>query len=183
VPFRLFRRAAPAGQAWNAAKTLAQIAFMWSAALWVVPQLILAGERGLGLEAGGFAPWPRLGLGFLVLCSLGGLWSAWVINRDGDGTPLPMDTTRRLVVGGPYAYVRNPMAITGVGQGLSVGLMLGSPGVVLYALAGALLWNFWMRALEERDMSQYFGPVYEAYRRAVPCWIPRKSPYHERAEP
>jgi protein-S-isoprenylcysteine O-methyltransferase Ste14 len=176
---RIFRRAEPAGRAWNGAKTVAQIAVMWSVALWVAPLLIRAFERRLGLDAWGFPAQPALGAVLLVLFSLGGLCSAWAINRDGEGTPLPMDTTRRLVTTGPYAYVRNPMAITGVGQGISVGAMMGSPGVVLYAVAGALFWNFVMRPLEERDMAEHFGGQFDAYRRAVRCWLPNVRRYQK----
>ena len=56
--------------------------------------------------------------------------------RDGEGTPLPLDQTNRLVVSGPYYYVRNPMAIAGIGQGLSVALIFQSLPVGIYSLLG-----------------------------------------------
>jgi hypothetical protein len=40
----------------------------------------------------------------------------------GTGTPLPFDPPRRSVVGGPYRYVRNPMAV-----GVSLALVLRPP--------------------------------------------------------
>ena len=36
--------------------------------------------------------------------------------RDGDGTPFPLDHTSKLVMSGHDRYVRNPMAIAGIGQ-------------------------------------------------------------------
>jgi protein-S-isoprenylcysteine O-methyltransferase Ste14 len=46
----------------------------------------------------------------------------------------------RLVVAGPYRWVRNPMALASIAQGVAVGLILSSWLVVVYAVAGALLW-------------------------------------------
>lgn len=175
-----FRRSAARGVGRNLAKTLVQIVVLWTTFLWVVPFAISRSEARLGIEWLRFPPLPPLGAVLFALFSLGGLSSAFVLVRHGEGTPLPIDTTGRLVVTGPYAYVRNPMAITGIGQGLSVGLVLGSGGVLLYAVAGALLWNFLARPLEEADLARFFGEPYQAYRRAVPCWIPRLRPYRLR---
>ncbi len=97
--------------------------------------------------------------------------------RYGDGTPLPADCTRRLSIAGPYRYVRNPMAMGSLAQGFAVGLFLGSPLVLLYALAGTLGWNFVVRPWEEHDLEQRFGEPYRRYRDAVRCWIPRLHPF------
>ena len=51
----------------------------------------------------------------------------------GEGTPLPAETARKLVVAGPYRYVRNPMAVAGVIQTASIGLLFGSWMVVVLA--------------------------------------------------
>jgi protein-S-isoprenylcysteine O-methyltransferase Ste14 len=69
------------------------------------------------------------------------------------------------------------MALTGLGQGASVSLALGSAGVLSYVIAGGLLWNFLMRPLEEADLEARFGEAFRAYRRNVPCWYPRWDPY------
>ena len=77
-----------------------------------------------------------------------------------------------MVVTGPYRYVRNPMAVAGLTQGVAVGLWLGSPAVVLYALAGGPLWNTFVRPWEEEDLVTRFGEPYRRYRERVRCWIP-----------
>jgi protein-S-isoprenylcysteine O-methyltransferase Ste14 len=69
------------------------------------------------------------------------------------------------------------MAISGVGQGLAVGLFLGSPLVLIYALMGGLIWQLIFRPLEEADLLEHFGVDYEMYRSEVHCWIPRLRPY------
>lgn len=45
-------------------------------------------------------------------------------------------------------------------------------GAVLYSLIGAVMWQVWVRPVEEADLSRRFGPEYEAYRKRVTCWIP-----------
>ncbi|MEM1184954.1 MAG: isoprenylcysteine carboxylmethyltransferase family protein [Planctomycetota bacterium] len=166
---------------WDITKSLIQSALLWGVFLFLVPWLIATGERSLG--------WPEIPLAaewgwvigavlFLVASSLG-ISSMMFMAVRGAGTPLPLDTAAKLVTDGPYAYVRNPMAIGGICQALGVGVWLGSPLAVLYALSGALVWNTVLRPGEEADLAARFEARYEAYRLAVRCWIPRLSPYRE----
>lgn len=161
----------------NLAKTFAQTLVMWVAALYVVPSVISAAENRAGVDVLRFPPQWGLGLTLFILFSAGGLWSGYIIASRGRGTPLPLDAPRDFVVDGPYRYVRNPMAVTGLGQGVSVSLALGSLGVLLYVIAGGLVWNYFMRPLEEADLEERFGDAFRTYRRKVPCWYPRSSPY------
>jgi len=55
----------------------------------------------------------------------------------GNGTPLPAATARRLVIGGPYRFVRNPMAVAGLVQTVGVGLWTGSWTTVFVGFAPA----------------------------------------------
>ncbi|WP_323127765.1 methyltransferase family protein [Brevibacterium pigmentatum] len=80
-----------------------------------------------------------------------------------------------LVNRGPYAFVRNPMAIAGIVQGVSMGLLIGSWLVVVYALIGSLLWNWLIRPHEEADLIERFGDEYRDYAKRVRCWWPTFS--------
>lgn len=169
-----FRPAAPtATRPRNVAATFAQIVVMWGFFLVVVPLVISALERrwevGMPLP---FFTIP-LGVGILGLASALGIWSAITMSTLGDGTPLPAAMPNRLVIAGPYRWIRNPMAVAGIVQGAAVGLMLQSWLVVVYALAGSALWNYAVRPLEEADLLNRFGAEYEKYRDAVRCWVPR----------
>ncbi len=104
------------------------------------------------------------------------------MSKIGRGTPLPLDYAPNLVAKGAYSYVRNPMAISGIGQGLAVGLFLGSPLVLLYALMGAFIWQIIFRPLEETDLQNRFGEDYEDYCKNVRCWIPNLKPYKMRRQ-
>lgn len=173
----LFRQARAARPGWNMAKTFSQMVLFWSLLLFVVPGLIRQVEVRLGVAS---APAPGQGEAaalIFFLCSTLGVWSALVMSRVGEGTPLPLDSPRRLVVDGPYAFVRNPMAIAGLGQGAAVALFLASPLVAGYVLLGGFLWQCVARPLEEDDLAAHFGSAYEDYRRQVRCWVPRSAPY------
>jgi protein-S-isoprenylcysteine O-methyltransferase Ste14 len=126
--------------------------------------------RGLGAAADGGGG--LLAAGVVVLVQA---FVRFVV--EGVGTPAPIAPTRQLVVGGPYRYVRNPMylAVTAVIAGQA--LALGQPALLLYAAAvGAAMAAFDHR-YEEPTLRRQFGAQYEAYRRAVPAWRPRRHPW------
>lgn len=173
------RQARPAPAAWNVFKSLWQTAAFWSVFLFLLPAGIVAAERGLGL--GGWqlgCPAGRwVGSALFVLGGSLGLTSCAVMATRGRGTPLPADCPRELVVAGPYRYIRNPMAVAGLSQGVAVGLFVGSPAVVAYALVGGPIWNWLVRPWEEADLEHRFGEAYRRYRGAVRCWWPRLPGY------
>jgi protein-S-isoprenylcysteine O-methyltransferase Ste14 len=173
----MFRTARPSGTRWIVAKTALQIVVVWTLILFVIPALILQVEDKLGVLRVSLTHQKPLSALFFLLISLPGLWSAWLMSKVGRGTPLPMDAASRLVVIGAYAWVRNPMAISGVGQGIAVALWHGSPLVLIYAIMGAFVWQVVFRPLEEADLLAKFGADYDHYRRAVPCWTLRTQRY------
>lgn len=163
-------------------RTAAMIVLFWGFFLGVVPVLIAWGEARLGVGMAPSDPGVRaamvvVGAVLLVLVGSLGIVSAVLMGTRGAGTPLPMAMPQRLVIAGPYRWVRNPMAIAGIGQAAAVGLMLSSWLVVGYALVGAVTWHTLVRPQEEADLVRRFGDEYEWYRRAVRCWLPRRHPY------
>lgn len=96
---------------------------------------------------------------------------------EGEGTLAPWDPPRRLVLHGPYRYVRNPM-ISGVlfvlfGEAV---LLLSKPHLV-WALI-FLGMNFLVIPLvEEPGLRRRFGDSYAEYCRHVPRFIPRLRPW------
>jgi len=156
-----------------AATTGGQIVVFWGLFLVVLPVVIAFLEErwGVGFEFAAFvAP---AGVVMLVLASALGLSSAFVMSTRGHGTPLPSAMPNRLVVAGPYRWVRNPMAVAGILQGVAVGLILSSWLVVAYAVVGSLLWNYAVRPSEEADLEARFGDDFVRYAHEVRCWWPR----------
>jgi len=167
----LFRESKSTSFLANGAKTLIQIFCIWILALIVVPFVILKSFGSIATPSYGALFW--LGVAVFAVSSLLGLISAFFMVRDGVGTPLPLDQTNRLVVSGPYRFVRNPMAIAGIGQGIAVATVFYSIPILVYSLLGAAIWHFVVRPIEERDMVKRFGTSYLSYQKRVTCWIPR----------
>jgi protein-S-isoprenylcysteine O-methyltransferase Ste14 len=92
---------------------------------------------------------------------------------EGIGTPAPVAPTQRLVVGGAYRYVRNPMYIAVTALIVGQALALGQPALLAYALAFAVAVAAFVYGYEQPTLARTFGAEYEAYRRAVPAWWPR----------
>ncbi len=156
--------------------TLGQITIFWGTFLGVLPLGILETERHFGWTGFTHDYQTRFSVGLFAIASGLGLWSGLTMATRGDGTPLPTATAPRLVVAGPYRYVRNPMAVAGIVQGMAVGWYLGSASVILYSLVGALLWHIAVRPVEERDLAKRFGQDYASYRKNARLWVPRLRP-------
>ncbi len=102
---------------------------------------------------------------------------------EGAGTPAPIAPTRRLVVGGLYRYVRNPMYLAVLAVIVGQALVLGRPGLFGYAGAVAVALVAFVYGYEQPVLVRTFGAEYEAYRRAVPGWWPRRRPWHPEDSP
>jgi protein-S-isoprenylcysteine O-methyltransferase Ste14 len=96
---------------------------------------------------------------------------------EGLGTPAPVAPTERLVVGGPYRYVRNPIYVAVTAVILGQALLLGELVLIPYGVGFALLCAAFVRWYEEPTLLRRFGAQYQAYRRAVPAWWPRRRPW------
>jgi protein-S-isoprenylcysteine O-methyltransferase Ste14 len=96
---------------------------------------------------------------------------------EGFGTPSPVAAPERLVVGGVYRYVRNPMYVAVLAAIVGQALLLGRFELLLYAGVAWLVVAAFVRFYEEPTLTRRFGADYEAYRRAVPAWWPRLRPW------
>ena len=101
------------------------------------------------------------------------LASGIIMAVSGSGTPLPTATASQLVVAGPYRWLRNPMAVAGITQGIAVGIGMGSVTVIGYALCGAVVWHNVARPIEEADLVARFGESYQTYQATTGLWIPK----------
>jgi protein-S-isoprenylcysteine O-methyltransferase Ste14 len=96
---------------------------------------------------------------------------------EGGGTPAPVAPTERLVVGGLYRHVRNPMYVAVGATIVGQALLLGRPGLLAYAALFWLVVAAFVHGYEEPTLSARYGEEYAAYRRAVPAWWPRLRPW------
>jgi protein-S-isoprenylcysteine O-methyltransferase Ste14 len=102
---------------------------------------------------------------------------------EGRGTPAPVAPTERLVVGGLYRHVRNPMYIAVAATIVGQALLLGRPLLLAYAAAYWVIVATFVRTYEEPTLSARYGDDYAAYRRAVPAWRTRLRPWSPKVRP
>lgn len=96
---------------------------------------------------------------------------------EGLGTPAPVAAPERLVVGGLYRYVRNPMYVAVLSCVVGQALLFGRASLWIYAVVVGAAMVAFVRLYEEPNLARKFGDDYEAYRRAVPGWRPRLRPW------
>jgi protein-S-isoprenylcysteine O-methyltransferase Ste14 len=111
----------------------------------------------------------------LVIGAVGAALALWCILTFaslGKGTPAPFDPPRRLVIQGPYRFVRNPMYI---GAGLALGgaaLFYESLSLLGYMVVFFLVAHLFVVWYEEPTLRRTFGQDYDTYTRQIRRWWP-----------
>jgi protein-S-isoprenylcysteine O-methyltransferase Ste14 len=147
----------------------------------VVPSVILlVGEGpdvGAGLGGLGAVLLVVVGVVLIVLGLVLWVWTVRLFVRIGRGTLAPWDATRQLVVEGPYRRVRNPMITAVLAVLLGEAALFGSSALLIYAALFLGINWVWFVLEEEPGLERRFGDDYRCYRRNVPRWIPRRTPW------
>ena len=171
----MYRPARQAHSAWNLAKTLALVSLWSVAVVWALPRAVSSIERETMSGIPGFEELPVVGYALIAAGTFVVLWAAVTMALQGRGTPLTFDAPRRLVVGGPYAWMRNPMVVGSLVQGLGLGALYGSVPIIALFAIGALVWHLTRRGDDEDELQRVFGREFELYRRSVRCWLPMRK--------
>lgn len=83
------------------------------------------------------------------------------------GQPTHATKSRKVMVGGPYRYVRNPMYVSYFVAIIGETLLLSRPVLFIYLLVVVAFVAGFVHWWEEPTMARRFGGEYEAYRRLV----------------
>ena len=129
------------------------------------------------------SPWVGMQVLGVILIAAGAafvLHAFWRFVSEGIGTPAPVAAPQRLVVGGVYRYVRNPMYVAVLAMIVGQALLLGRSVLLAYAVVLWVIFASFVRLYEEPTLSERFGADYEAYRSHVPAWLPRLRPWRAR---
>ena len=118
--------------------------------------------------------WPQL-LGLVVGTAGAALaiWCVLVFAWIGRGTPAPFDPPRKLVVRGPYRYVRNPMYIGATTALIGAAAFYQSVALAVFGALFFFTTHLFAVIYEEPTLRRSFGSEYEAYCRSVRRWWPR----------
>lgn len=119
---------------------------------------------------------------FLIAFAIGWWWMIWsnlYIFQKGKGTSLEVagrvnNPTQELVITGPYAYCRNPMAFGFViAYVLGIGFLLHTVWALIVTPVAFLGLGIYLRTWEEKGLERRFGSRYKTYREAIPSFVPR----------
>jgi protein-S-isoprenylcysteine O-methyltransferase Ste14 len=150
-------------------------------ALVYVPALIIWLTRNTS-QAANFPPASAITWLAGVAFAVAGLWlMIWTIrlfvSKGGGGTPAPWRPIRNLIVVGPYRYVRNPM-IVGVNLFMiAEAVLLHSFPILVWMIVFVAVNTIYFALSEEPQLQKRFDQSYTDYKRQVPRWIPRLTPY------
>ena len=139
----------------------------WNEAL---PLQVLGGILLVASVAAG--TWAVAKMGWARLLFAGALFPSGA-GAEENGVP------QRLVVEGPYRYVRNPLYDTDFCLIVGAALLTGSWALVLVA-ALYLAQLAIQLPLEERELRERFGVPYRRYCELVPRFFPRRRPVRQR---
>src|ERR687895_1137187 len=116
--------------------------------------------------------WAVAKMGWARLLFAGALFPSGAVAEEND-------VPQRLVVEGPYRYVRNPLYDTDLCLILGAALLTRSWALVLLA-AFYLAQLALQPPLEERELRERFGVPYRRYCELVPRFVPRRKPVRQR---
>lgn len=104
----------------------------------------------------------------------------FLFGKKGKGTLAPWNPPKKLVIVGPFRYVRNPM-ILGVNLILvSIAFTFSNENILLWMIFFLMLNTIYFIKKEEPDLVKRFGNDYVEYCKNVPRWIPRLTPWENK---
>jgi len=95
----------------------------------------------------------------------------------GKGTLAPWSPPKKLVIKGPYRYVRNPMIIGVLTVLLGEALAFLSKSILIWAGEFFVINIIYFIIYEEPNLENRFGEQYRQYKKNVNTWVPRIRPY------
>jgi protein-S-isoprenylcysteine O-methyltransferase Ste14 len=150
-------------------KTLIFTIIVPGAVAGLIPYLLISGSPS---SFGNIGRLQSLGLIPMAIGAAIYLRCAWDFASTGKGTPAPIDPPKRLVAGGLYRFVRNPMYF-GVLMALLGEAWFFRSGALLEYAAIAFTWqHLFVVFYEEPALKRKFGESYSDYLARTPRWVP-----------
>ncbi len=150
----------------------ALLALFLGTCIWIIfPYLVIKLNQFLGLPVLYFWPLSILGW-FLIISGVTVVAHLTLLfNVFGQGTPVPTEPAKKIVLESLYQRTRNPMylchLIIFLGEFLVFGSVLLTAYLALFWLAVNLIVIYW----EEPGLKKRFGKEYLDYCRRVPRWL------------
>jgi protein-S-isoprenylcysteine O-methyltransferase Ste14 len=120
-----------------------------------------------------------------VIAALGEFTRFWGVAYAGSLTRVTGSVgAPEVIVSGPFAHVRNPLYVGNIMTYVGIGVM--SNALFPWLVIGAFVWFIFQYVLivqlEEEFLEGHFGEPYLVFKRNVPRFLPRVSPYRGEAQ-
>ena len=151
-------------------------------ALIFIPSFVLWSFKDSEFSAELVSPYQSVFWLGLFLTSIGLSLSVWTVRlfmKFGNGTPAPWEPPKKLVIRGPYRYVRNPMITSVLLMLLAEALFFQSWPLAIWMLLFFTGNAIYFPLIEEKGLEKKFGEEYRMYKKHVPRWIPRFQAWPE----
>jgi protein-S-isoprenylcysteine O-methyltransferase Ste14 len=163
-------------RAWRIALAILPLPFVVTV---IIPTAIIAagGSSDWGLDGASRAATIVAGLALGAVGLSLFVWTVRLFAALGRGTLAPWDPPERLVVAGPYRYLRHPMiaSVALVLAGEAIGL--AATGIAVELGAFVAINAVYLPLVEEPALMRRFGADYERFIGHVPRWLPRLTPW------
>ena len=97
--------------------------------------------------------------------------SFMLFKKFGQGTPVIIEPTKKLVIKGLYKYTRNPIYLGHILIVIGELLLFGRPFLLVYILLAFIFLHFYIIKYEEPEMDRKFGNDYFKYKTMVNRWL------------
>ena len=124
-----------------------------------------------------------MAVGFAVAV-IGELVRFWGVAYAGSLTRVASVGAPEVILAGPFAYVRNPLYIGNILLYTGIGIMSNAlmPWLQILALVYFSFQYGMIVSLEEEFLEKEFGAAYMEFKKNVPRFIPRWTPYEHSAQ-
>jgi len=117
---------------------------------------------------------------FLIVGLSLAIWSVRnFYSYGGEGTPGPWKPVKKLIIAGPYCYMRNPMLMGVFFLLLFESILFSSIPIFCWFLIFFIGNIFYFKNFEEKDLIKRFGVDYIKYRDKVNMFMPSLTSYNK----
>ena len=152
------------------ARALTYAVFFVGFFLVVLPARVLSSAGVARPPVGGV--WQVAGLSVAAIGALLALACIFAFVFVGGGTQAPFDPPRRLVVRGPYRFIRNPMYVGASAALAGAALFYRSISLAAYACGFLLVSHLFVLWFEEPTLRRTFDGEYDTYCTRTGRWWP-----------
>lgn len=105
------------------------------------------------------------------------IWCISLFFSSGNGTLMPVTKleTQKLVIKGPYRYIRHPMILGVIIILLGESILFGSWWLLGFSIFFFILNLIYLPLVEEKGLEKRFGDEYLQYKAIVHGWLPIKK--------